>query len=202
MRCTCCWQCCAGVCECLVDEKRQDEVHDKEFILLLKMCNFLCHLKGKFARLFAAWFAQTQFESAADCAATRLAAAQGQGAGEAWALLLPGESTPHHQHAIPMQYKLPMWYNWKLMQRQLAVTLRTPHWVRTHVRSSMLRCWLPSSAHAGFPFLAALAFACLTQSAKRCWVDFTGSSHLAKGWELELGAGRPFSAKRPFQPQN
>eukprot|EP00983_Pelagomonas_calceolata_P105148 1159098-Pelagomonas_calceolata.AAC.10 len=49
---------------------------------------------------------KAQFESAADCAATRLAAAQGQGAGEAWALLLPGESTPHHQHAIPMQRKL------------------------------------------------------------------------------------------------
>eukprot|EP00983_Pelagomonas_calceolata_P072832 1151897-Pelagomonas_calceolata.AAC.2 len=95
---------------------------------------------------------KAQFESAADCVATWLAAAQGQGAGEAWALLLPGESTPHHQHAIPMQRKLSLWYNWKLMQRQ-----PTCHLEDAPPGSSMLRCWLPSSAHASFPFLRMLA---------------------------------------------
>eukprot|EP00983_Pelagomonas_calceolata_P066408 1149027-Pelagomonas_calceolata.AAC.1 len=95
---------------------------------------------------------KAQFESAADCAATRLAAAQGQGAREAWALLLPGESTPHHQHAIPMQHKLSLWYNWKLMQRQSSCHLED-----APLSSSVLRCWLPSSAYAGFPFLRMLA---------------------------------------------
>eukprot|EP00983_Pelagomonas_calceolata_P063874 1147899-Pelagomonas_calceolata.AAC.1 len=53
---------------------------------------------------------------------------------------------------------------------------------------------------AGCPFLDAWALASLAWSPKT-WVGVTGSSHLARGLELELGAWEAIFHASPFEPR-